>query len=297
MVDLLPLPVVSSPSDGEFPTRDDRWALVERFIKDKGLANHQIKSFNDFLDKKLPKIVEDFKVVETEIKGLKLVLEKIEVGWPRIKESDGSESLIYPMEARLRNATYSAPLYLTATLYVDDEPYATETFYIGELPIMVKSKRCNLTRLRPSEYAKRFEDPQDFGGYFIINGSERVIISQEDLVADRPIYDKGDKPSVRFLAKTISTGIGYRSTLTVELNKDGVIYATLSAMPVKIPFPIYMKALGLETDEDVVKAVSDDPEIQKELLPSLIAANQIAITREDALDYIGGKVAVGQPRP
>ncbi|RFA93066.1 hypothetical protein, partial [Pyrobaculum aerophilum] len=92
MVDLLPLPVVSSPSDGEFPTRDDRWALVERFIKDKGLANHQIKSFNDFLDKKLPKIVEDFKVVETEIKGLKLVLEKIEVGWPRIKESDGSES-------------------------------------------------------------------------------------------------------------------------------------------------------------------------------------------------------------
>jgi DNA-directed RNA polymerase subunit B len=55
--------------------------------------------------------------------------------------------------------------------------------------------------------------------------------------------------------------------------------------------------LGLETDEDVVKAVSDDPEIQKELLPSLIAANQIAITREDALDFIGGKVAVGQPKP
>ncbi|MEM3835135.1 MAG: DNA-directed RNA polymerase subunit B, partial [Pyrobaculum sp.] len=217
MVDLLPLPVISPSGDGGLLTKDDRWALVERFIKDKGLASHQIKSFNDFLDKKLPRIVEDFKVVDTEIKGLKLVLEKIEVGWPRIKESDGSESLIYPMEARLRNATYSAPLYLTAVLYVDDEPYATETFYIGELPIMVKSKRCNLTRLRPSEYPKRFEDPQDFGGYFIINGSERVIISQEDLVADRPIYDKGDKPSVKFLAKTISTGIGYRSTLTVEL--------------------------------------------------------------------------------
>jgi DNA-directed RNA polymerase subunit B len=297
MVDLLPLPILTSPSDGGFPSRDDRWALVERFIRDKGLANHQIKSFNDFLEKKLPKIVEEFKVVETEIKGLKLVLERLEVGWPRIKESDGSESLIYPMEARLRNATYSAPMYLTATLYVDDEPYVTESFYIGELPIMVKSKRCNLTRLKPSEYVKRFEDAQDFGGYFIINGSERVIISQEDLVADRPIYDKGDKPSVRYLAKTISTGIGYRSTLTVELSRDGVIYATLSAMPVKIPFPIYMKALGLETDEDVVKAVSDDPEIQKELLPSLIAANQIAITREDALDFIGGKVAVGQPKP
>jgi DNA-directed RNA polymerase, subunit B" (EC 2.7.7.6)/DNA-directed RNA polymerase, subunit B' (EC 2.7.7.6) len=61
MVDLLPLPVLTSAQDGGFPSRDDRWALVERFIRDKGLANHQIKSFNDFLDKKLPKIVEEFK--------------------------------------------------------------------------------------------------------------------------------------------------------------------------------------------------------------------------------------------
>ncbi|MFN7105915.1 MAG: DNA-directed RNA polymerase subunit B'', partial [Pyrobaculum sp.] len=296
MVDLLPLPMVRS-TDGGFPNRDDRWALVERFIKDRGLVSHQIKSFNDFIEKRLARIVEDFKVVETEIKGLKIVLEKIEVGLPRIKESDGSESAIYPMEARLRNATYAAPLYLTATLYVDDEPYVTESFYIGELPIMVRSRRCNLVKLKPGEYAKKFEDVQDLGGYFIINGSERVIISQEDLVTDRPIYDKGDKPSVKFLAKVISTGIGYRSTLVVEFHKDGVIYAQLSAMPVKIPFPIYMKALGLESDEDVVRAVSGDVEIQKELLPSIIAANQIAISREDALDFIGGKVAAGQPRP
>jgi DNA-directed RNA polymerase subunit B len=52
MVDLLPLPILTSPSDGGFPSRDDRWALVERFIRDKGLANHQIKSFKDFLEKK-----------------------------------------------------------------------------------------------------------------------------------------------------------------------------------------------------------------------------------------------------
>ncbi len=296
MVDLLPLPTIASDG-GQFPSRADRWALVERFVKDRGLASHQIRSFNDFIEKRLPKIVEEFKVVETEIKGLKIVLEKIEVGLPRIKESDGSESPIYPMEARLRNVTYAAPLKLNAVLYVDDEPYVTEDFYIGELPIMVKSKRCNLTKLKPHDYVKKFEDIQDLGGYFIINGSERVIISQEDLVADRPIYDKSDKPSIRFLAKTISTGIGYRSTVTVELHRDGVIYATLSALPVRIPFPIYMKALGLETDEDVVLAVSDDPEIQKELLPSLISANQIAMSREDALDFIGGKVAVGQPRP
>ncbi|MCC6019805.1 MAG: DNA-directed RNA polymerase subunit B [Thermoproteaceae archaeon] len=297
MPELSLLPVIKSSREEEFPTSDDRWALVERLIKDRGLVYHQIKSFNDFLERKLHKIIEEFKVIETEIKGLRIILERIEVEWPRIKESDGSESLIFPMEARLRNATYAAPMKLVATLYVDDEPYITDKFYIGDLPIMVKSKRCNLTRLKPEEYVKKFEDPEDFGGYFIINGSERVVISQEDLVTDRPIYDEGDRPSVKYIAKVASTGIGYRSTVTVELHRDGIIYVILSAIPVRIPFPIYMKALGLATDEEIVRAVSDDPEIQKELLPSLVIASQLAATQEDALDYIGGKVAVGQPRP
>jgi len=297
MVDLLPLPIRYRSEDGGFPTSDDRWTLVKAFIRDRGIADHQIRAFNDFIDRKLPKIIEEMGVVETEIKGLKVAIERVEIGWPRIKEPDGSETAIYPMEARLRNATYSASMYLTVTLYVEDEPYATETIYAGELPIMVKSKKCNLTRLKPEEYPKRFEDPEDPGGYFIINGSERVVISQEDLVTDRPIYDAGDKPTIRYLAKVISTGPGYRATMTVEYHKDGVIYVTLSAIPVRIPFTVYMRAMGLESDQDIVLAVSDDPDIQKELLPSLLAGQEIATTKDDALDFIGGKIAVGQPKP
>jgi DNA-directed RNA polymerase subunit B len=48
------------------------------------------------------------------------------------------------MEARLRNLTYSAPIYLTMTLYVNGEAYDRQRVYIGDLPIMVKSKYCNL---------------------------------------------------------------------------------------------------------------------------------------------------------
>jgi len=196
----------------------------------------------------------------------------------------------------LSNLTYAAPLYLTMTLYVNGEEVSREKVYIGDLPIMVRSKFCNLHGLKPEELVKKLEDPEDFGGYFIINGSERVLVTQEDLAPNRPFYDYGEKASITHVAKIISMGPGYRSTITVERHKDGIIYVSMRAVPAKIPFPIVMRALGLETDEDIVLAVSDDEEIQKELFPSLIYSSQLAPTVDAARDFIGSKIAVGQPR-
>ncbi len=295
---LLPIKVWRSrrTSEGPFPTLNDRWILVEAYVKEYSLIRHQLESFNDFIERKLQQIIEEVDIINTEIKGLYVKLEKIEIGRPRVKEADGSENIIYPMEARLRNLTYAAPLYLTMTLYVNDEESSRERVYIGDLPIMVKSKYCNLYGLKPSDLIKKLEDPEDPGGYFIINGSERVIVSQEDLAPNKPFYDYGEKASITHVGKVISVGVGYRSTVTVERHRDGIIYVTFPAIATRIPFPIIMRALGLETDEDVVLAVSDDVEIQKELLPSLQYSIQIATTIDDARDYIGSKVAIGQPR-
>ncbi|MCG2879834.1 MAG: DNA-directed RNA polymerase subunit B [Vulcanisaeta sp.] len=296
-LDSVPLPILRSKrTRGKFPTSDDRWALVEAFIKEGGLVRHQIESFNDFIERRLQKIINEVGVIETDIKGLYIKLEKIEVGKPRVREADASEHLLYPMEARLRNLTYAAPLYLTMALYVNDEEVDRQRVYIGDLPIMVRSKYCNLYGLKREELIKKLEDPDDPGGYFIINGSERVVVSQEDLAPNRPFYDKGDKASITHVAKVISIGAGYKTTVTVERHKDGIIYVTFPAVATRIPFPIIMRALGLETDEDIVLAVSDDPDIQNELLPSLQYSLQIASTVEDALDFIGSKVAIGQPR-
>ena len=293
----IPIPIRrGSHLPQSFPTSDDRWTLVRAYIEEEKLVRHQIESFNDFVNVKLQEIVEEFRELETEVKGLRIRLERIDVGLPRVKEADGSEGPVSPMEARLRNITYAAPLYLNVVLYVNDEPHQ-ERVYIGELPIMVRSKKCHLYRAKAQDLVHRFEDPEDFGGYFIINGSERVIISQEDLATNKPIYDVSDRASITHLAKVISTGQGYKTTMTVERHKNGIVYVYIPSIAARIPFPIYMRALGLESDEDIVLAVSDDPEIQKELLPSLISASQIATTQEDALDYIGGRVALGQPRP
>ncbi|TRM79814.1 DNA-directed RNA polymerase subunit B, partial [Sulfolobus sp. F3] len=140
------------------------------------------------------------------------------------------------------------------------------------------------------------EDPKDPGGYFIVNGSERVIVTQEDLAPNRVLVDVGKTGSnITHTAKIISSTAGYRVPVTIERLKDGTFHVSFPAVSGRIPFVIMMRALGLITDRDIVYAVSLDPEIQNELFPSIDQASSIATT-DDALDFIGNRIAIGQKR-
>lgn len=82
---------------------------------------------------------------------------------------------LYPWECRLRSLTYSAPLYATVSRKFDNEPEEKVTLCLGEIPVMVGSKFCNLHNLTEEELTKKKEDCFEFGGYFIINGNERIV--------------------------------------------------------------------------------------------------------------------------
>ena len=283
--------------NGHRLTPEDRWALVEAFIREKGLVRQHLDSYNDFVERKLQEIIDEQSVIETDIPGLYIKLGKIEVGRPIVREADGSTSEILPMEARLRNLTYAAPMYLHMTLVVNGEEREWERVYIGDLPIMVKSVKCPLSQMDERELIAIGEDPGDPGGYFIINGSERVLVIQEDLAVNRVLVDVGGASStVTHTAKVFSAAMAYRIPTTVERHKDGTLHVSFPAVAGKVPLAIVMRALGLEQDREIVEAISDDPAIQNELIPTLEQAAQCP-TVEDALDYIGRRVAVGQARP
>ncbi len=288
---------MSGNGKNTFPTPEDRWVLVEAFIKEKGLVRQHIDSFNDFVKRRIQKIIDEIGIVETSIPGVYIKLGKIEITPPRVRDAiTGSKHPITPMEARLRNLTYAGEMYLKMTLYVNGKEERTEDVYIGNLPIMVKSDLCPLSKMSEEELIKHFEDPNDPGGYFIVNGSERVLVIQEDLAPNKVLVEVGGKSSsVTHTAKVISVSTLYRSSLTVERHKDGIIYVIIPTVPTRIPFPIVMRALGLETDREIVLAVSDDETIQNELLPSLEHSASVK-TVEEALLFIGSKVAIGQPR-
>jgi len=161
---------------------------------------------------------------------------------------------------------------------------------------MVKSEKCSLSKLNREELVQAGEDPDDPGGYFIINGTERVIVAQEDLAENRILLDVSQRSSsATHVAKVISAIPGQRSSVTVERSKEGILYITFPAVPGRIPLFIVLRALGLKTDQEISEAISHEPVILSQLYPSFIEMEKVP-TPEAAIEYIGNRVAHGRPR-
>ena len=106
-----------------------------------------------------------------------LKFEQIYLSKPTHWEKDGAPTAMMPNEARLRNLTYSAPLYvdITKTVHKEGEEQVEtqhQKTFIGKIPIMLRSTYCLLNRMNDRDLCKLNECPLDPGGYFIINGSD-----------------------------------------------------------------------------------------------------------------------------
>jgi len=186
------------------------------FTKDK-LVHHHLNSFNDFIDRGLQKVIKEVGIIETNIENTYVKLGKIYVEKPVVREADGSIEKLYPNDARLRNLTYAAPVKLEMTIVegeTEKEPVVAE---IGTMPIMLMSKVCNLYGMSPNEMISYGEDPMDPGGYFVVNGSERVIITLEDLAPNKILVEYNQRYDENIeVAKVFSQRQGYRSLVIVE---------------------------------------------------------------------------------
>ncbi len=291
-------------------TSDDFWVLLRSYFEEIGLVRQHLDSFNVFLEETLQQICDESKKIIPDIPDFYIIFGKISVDRPQVREADGATKDITPLEARIRELTYASKLYLEMTPVTIDErtqrPHYNETIntYIGKLPIMLKSSRCPLSQMKTGEELINIgEDPLDPGGYFIINGTERVLVTQEDLAPNRILIEEASRSSsATHVAKVFSTTHGFRAPVSIERRKQGTIRVSMPSVPGKIPIAILMRALGLDSDKKIFEAISDNPEIQKELIPIIDVASAIEVTSDpeksmmNALDYIGKRVAVGQTR-
>ncbi|MEM2412776.1 MAG: DNA-directed RNA polymerase subunit B'', partial [Candidatus Bathyarchaeia archaeon] len=284
-------------------TREDANILLNAFFREKGLVRQHLDSYNEFIDHGLQEIIDEVGEIPIEVPECpyKVKLGQVwiidpqtRISGPYVTEVDGTKHEIYPIEARLRNLTYAAPIALEMTPVIDGREQDTELVFIGDIPVMLKSKLCFLSQLSREELIACGEDPDDPGGYFIINGSERVIVAMEDLAPNRIIVDIDEKGTTPiYQAKLFSTTVGFRARIELKMKPDGALYVTMPGVPTDIPFVIVMRALGLESDKEIAEAVSLDEEIQGELEPSFEKAAGVDTVR-DAILYIGNRVAHGQ---
>ena len=285
---------MSSRNSGNLISQKKKWSLMRAYFDEKGLVRQHLDSYNEFIKRGLQRVVDEVGYIEPEIEGFKVKLGKIRVGRPFIQEADGQGKEILPMEARIRNLTYSAPIYLKMTPIRNGMEQQEVEVRIGEIPVMLKSEICPLSKMSEEELIRAGEDPRDPGGYFIINGSERVIVSIEDLAVNRIMVEKDEKEGT-CRAKVISMSGGFRAPVTVERRKTGLIRVSFPSIPGYIPIVILMKALGLEKDREIFQAISENPEMASDIMFNIERALDIH-TQEEALDYIGKRVAAEQPK-
>ena len=177
----------------------DKWNLLPAFLKVKGLVKQHIDSFNYFIEVELKKIVQANKTVLSEVDPrFYLTYTNIYVGKPtRIGEENNTwGSTITPNECRLRDATYAAPIMVDILYWRGNSQVRRKGLTIGRLPMMLQSSHCVLSGKTEKEMALLHECPLDPGGYFIVNGTEKVILVQEQLSKNRILVEKDPKKDV-----------------------------------------------------------------------------------------------------
>jgi len=270
------------------------WAIIQDILSREGIARQHLTSFDEFLTKGLQEIINEIDHIDIENAEYpyRIKLGRIQFKQPRMMELDGSVTHITPAEARLRNVSYVAPLMMEASVIEDGKTLESRFLHIGDIPVMVKSDGCILRSFTNQKLIDHAEDPEDPGGYFIINGSERVIVGLEDLSYNKIIVD-ADKIGGKkvFKAKVYSSIVGYRAKLELVLKEDGLIVARIPGSPVDIPIITLVRALGLESDKEIASAISLNDEIQNELEGSF-EKTDIA-TSKNAIEYISKRIAPG----
>jgi DNA-directed RNA polymerase subunit B len=268
--------------------------LLDTLVREKGLVRFQIDSYNDFITRRVPKVLNEIKEIKPEVPELgtfKIKLGEFKIGEPSTKEADGSVRGILPLEARIRNLTYSAPMFIEMTPVLNNIESDTMVVNFGDMPVMVKSRICPLADMNRQELTNMGEDPDDMGGYFIINGTERILVLVEEIASNRIITAKVDTGNITEVARIHSEKDGYIQRHLLERKKDGSIVISFANVN-KLPAAILLKALGLEVDKDIVTAISTDEEVQEEFYSNLYEIE--VSTSEQGLDEIGKHIKIPQ---
>lgn len=218
--------------------------LLKQFIHNKGIVSLQINSYDDFVVHKINNIINSLNPIKAG--NITITITSVSFSSPSITESNGNFTILKPSDARLRNLSYLSDIIVNASVHNEDTNQ-TQTFEkvsIGSIPVMVGSCLCNKT----SESCK-----YDTGGYFIISGSEKVIIAQEKMTNNEfYIFEKKSKYAyegeIRCLPEnTVKSTTTFRIHLTYP-NQEGKQFLRISLPFMKQEIPAFLMFAYFDLD-------------------------------------------------
>jgi DNA-directed RNA polymerase II subunit RPB2 len=311
------------------------WNLIDKYFKDNpyNLVAHHLDSYNDFFSKGIFQIFREnnpirFVEREEEIKSKKSsdisprecriyiggkTGDKLYFGKPIIFDDSSSDKnpyphYMYPNDARLRNMTYGITIHYDIDVefshYTEngekiEDMKTYEKIYLGRFPIMLHSNLCILKGLSSEACFNMGECRNDYGGYFIISGKEKVIVSQEKF-ADNMLYVKKYKKDelysysceIHSVSEDSSKPIRYTSAKIIApdaVYSNNQIVIDIPNVKKPIPLFILMRALGVISDKSIIEYCLLDLESNSNMIdyfiPSIHDASTI-FTQQIALEFI-----------
>ena len=240
-----------------------------------------------------------------------LEFEQISMRKPTIFENNGAINPMMPNDARLRNLTYAAPLNIdvkVTTTFIDHSRNGIReshvrvfpNVHIGKIPVMVGSKYCLLPEQRHIHPSKMGECAEDVGGYFIIQGGERTMISMERMSENRPFVFRNGRGNVKEMEVVEIKCIGPDNDQVPKSNAVKIMYhpknqlimtirVTIPRIKTDIPLCILFRSLGVVADRDICELILGDiaDDVYDPILIETILESSSINSTDQALAWLG----------
>ncbi|KAI8909987.1 hypothetical protein DFJ77DRAFT_433179 [Powellomyces hirtus] len=275
---------------------EDKWRLVPAFLQTKGLIKQHVDSFNYFIETEMKQILLANAKVDSDVDpAFWLKFRDIRVKHPQAYDArKGIAYELTPHECRLRDVTYAGTILVDIEYVRGKQLVKKRGIEVGRMPIMLRSNRCCLTGKSPEDMVKAGECPLDPGGYFIIRGTEKVILIQEQLSKNRIIVET-DRLGLINASVTSSTH-EKKSKTNICYGKAGRVTMKHNSFTAEVPVVVVMKAMGIESDREIAELICGNDEKFLDLFsPSLEESSMLdppVYTQRQALDWLGRKVKV-----
>lgn len=311
------------------------WQLLDTYFTTNShfITQHHLDSYNHFITNRIPQVIRAFKavtVIKPDPEDPRVIKHQIDVyiggengdnlffDKPTIVDPDsGEQRLLFPNEARMFNYSYASDLYADILVRVtlrgeSVEEKILKRVKIGSIPIMLQSKLCALHKQPFHVRREMGECPYDQGGYFIIDGKEKVCVAQERNITNSLFVTKvkdneSEKHSyTAFIRCTSEESSVFPKTVRFFVNrlnpanvgKTNAISVSVPHITTDIPLFILFRVLGVESDKDIIDSIlayETDERIQNDmrefLRPSAVEAT-FAYSQDIACEFLKSFVAL-----
>ena len=272
------------------------WAALDAYFRDTPyfVSAHHLESFDRFAAEGIAEKIRSMNPIvmaaprddatgKQHTVDVNLGERVVSLDRPTIVDPDGTSRPLFPNEARLRDLTYGANVYADVSIqyYENGEKLGEPvTFdapqHVGFVPVMLHSKLCLLRDMPPAALREMGECPHDRGGYFVIDGKEKVVVTQEAPVLNRlyVLHAEASRKDVALKAfmrcSTLDAKDVFPRTVTVRVrardattraNTIGVVVPHIGERGVtEVPLFVLFRALGVESDRGIMEHVVHDPD-------------------------------------